>query len=329
MEKKTVLVTGIGGNVGQGIIRNIMTSDYSLRIVGTNITDFSAGNHLVDSFYKVPFGYEATFIPLLKDIVEKEKVDLVIPSTDFETYFLALNADIIPCKIATSGVEAAEKYLDKYLSWQLHNKFNIPFAESILPSVYNNNFDMAIAKPRKGRGSKGIIKNIKSLEEIRALKDDEYIIQRMFVGTEITTAVYTTYKNKKVHGLISMERSLENGATTFCKVVKQYDDKFLAIAEKMVASTNLKGAFNIQSIVNETGEIMPFEVNCRISGTNSIRSHFGFRDVLYTIQELLFEEAPSPVEITEGFAHRFLSDVIYKGIESNLTGNNKDSFIIF
>ena len=52
MEKKTVLVTGIGGNVGQGIIRNIHSYDPSIRVVGTNVTSFSAGNHLCDTVYK-------------------------------------------------------------------------------------------------------------------------------------------------------------------------------------------------------------------------------------------------------------------------------------
>jgi len=55
MDKKIVLVTGIGGNVGQGILRNILKTKFPIRIVGCNVADFSAGNHLCDSFYKVPF----------------------------------------------------------------------------------------------------------------------------------------------------------------------------------------------------------------------------------------------------------------------------------
>ncbi len=329
MEQKTVLITGIGGNVGQGIIRNIKASDYPIRIVGTNISEFSAGNHLADAFYRVPFGFDPNFIKTIKDIVEKERVDLIIPATDFETYYLSLNANNIPCKIAASGADATEKYLDKYLSWQLHQKHSIPFASSILPSKYNADFDLAIAKPRKGRGSKGLVRNIKNTTEIKMMDDEEYMIQRMHEGREITTAVYVTYNDRRIHGLISLERSLENGATTYCRVVRDFDDKLIKIAEKMISVTNLAGSFNIQSIVEESGNVFPFEVNCRISGTNSIRSSFGFKDVLYTLQELLYNEIPSPVEIIEGFAYRYLSDVIYLGKENELKGNNQDKFIIF
>ena len=40
MEKRTVLVTGIGGNVGQGILRNIRSLNLPIRLIGTDIIDF-------------------------------------------------------------------------------------------------------------------------------------------------------------------------------------------------------------------------------------------------------------------------------------------------
>ena len=128
MEQKTILVTGIGGNVGQGILRNIIESKYPIRLIGTNITQFSAGNHFVDKFYKVPFGFDSEFIPTIKRIVENEKVDLIIPSTDFEAYYLSINQIEFQCKIAVSGPIATEAYLDKYLTWKLHSKHKIPFS---------------------------------------------------------------------------------------------------------------------------------------------------------------------------------------------------------
>jgi len=327
MEQKTVLVTGIGGNVGQGILRNIIESKYPIRLIGTNITQFSAGNHFVDAFYKVPFGFDADFIPTIKQIVENEKVDLIIPSTDFEAHYLAIHQADFKCRIAVSGPIATEAYLDKYLTWQLHTKSNVPFAESVLPSVYNNNFEMAIAKPRKGRGSKGIIENIKNSDQISKLSDSEYIIQRMHTGLEVTTAAYVSYTSKKLLGILTMVRTLESGATTYCKVIKDYDNSLKSIAESITQITDMVGSFNIQSIVDEDNKVHPFEINCRISGTNSIRSHFGFKDVIYCIDELLYGHEISDIKTTDGIAYRYLSDVIYPhGIDN---GNNKDNFIDF
>ena len=327
MEQKTVLVTGIGGNVGQGILRNIIESKYPIRLIGTNITQFSAGNHFVDAFYKVPFGFDSEFIPTIKHIVKNEKVDLIIPSTDFEAYYLSIHQVEFQCKIAVSGPIATESYLDKYLTWQLHSKSSIPFAESTLPSQYNNNFEKAIAKPRKGRGSKGIIENIANSDQISKLNDSEYMIQKMHVGLEVTTAAYVSYRSKKLLGILTMARSLESGATTYCKVIRDYDNNLRNIAESITQNTDMVGSFNIQSIIDENNNVNPFEINCRISGTNSIRSHFGFKDVIYCIDELLYEREIGDIKTTDGVAYRYLSDVIYpNGIDQ---GNNQDNFIDF
>ncbi|MES2762437.1 MAG: ATP-grasp domain-containing protein [Bacteroidota bacterium] len=324
MEAKTVLVTGIGGNVGQGILRNISSLNYPIRLVGTNTIEFTAGNHLVDAFYKTPFAYDTDFLKIVIDIISKEKVDLVIPSTDYESYYLALNSDKLPCKLATSSSNATGIYLDKFLTWQFHHKHNISFAESILPSAYQQSFSKAIAKPRKGRGSRGLIKNVK---DVSGLSDEEYMVQEQIDGNEITTAVYNSYLTGEVIGLITMERTLDNGATNYCRVITTYDDELLKMAKLMTEKLNLKGAYNIQSIVNNNNEIVPFEINCRISGTNSIRSNFGFKDVKYTIDELLYNIKPENPVIIKGEAHRILLDVIYS--EGTNNGNNKDNFLIF
>jgi carbamoyl-phosphate synthase large subunit len=75
---------------------------------------------------------------------------------------------------------------------------------------------------------------------------------------------------------------------------------------------------------------VPFEVNCRISGTNSVRSNFGFEDVKYTLEESLYGRRPSAVNITEGVAARILMDVIYPGQDGTKPLNdNKVPFFIY
>jgi carbamoyl-phosphate synthase large subunit len=326
MEKKVVLVTGVGGNVGQGIIRNIKSLPYKIIVVGTNITDFSSGNYLCDFFYKIPYAYDENYIDAIIDIVKKEKIDLLIPSTDYEVFYLSKNLFKIPCNVAVSGFLAAKIYLDKYETWIHHNKYNIPFAKSYLPSIYSNQFKKTIVKPRKGRGSRGI--HINPID-FSVFNDEEYMVQEMFVGEEITTAFYVT-KKKKLHGFITMIRTLENGTTNLCKVSSQYDYLILPILEKMIENSPIIGSANLQSIVTSDGSVIPFEVNCRISGTNSIRSNFGFKDVQYTIQEFLFNEEPEISVLSSGIAVRVLLDVIYPNqTEYNLLKDNTFNHFLF
>jgi carbamoyl-phosphate synthase large subunit len=325
MDKKNVLVTGIGGNVGQGIIRNIKADFDNIRIVGTNVTDFSAGNHLCDKTYMIPYAYDPAYIASVNQIVKDEHIDLIVPSTDYEVFYLAQNAAIINTAIAASGVNSAKIYLDKYLTYQHHSAHNIPFADATLPSKYKGGYKNYIAKPRKGRGSRGLHINPANYS---TFSDDEYMIQEMHAGEEITTAFYVNKQNR-LHGLITMVRQLDNGATVQSKVISTYNEQLIPIIDAMIQYGNIKGAANIQSIVSDEGKIFPFEVNCRISGTNSIRSNFGFKDVKYTIQEFLYNEEPDKPVITPGIATRILMDVIYPDTTDYSQCVNNSNYYLF
>ena len=325
MEKKTVLVTGIGGNVGQGILRNIRSLNLPIRLIGTDIESFTAGNHLCDFTYVVPYSYDENYIPILQDIINKEQVDLVIPSTDYEVYYLSENKNQLNAIIVASDSKTAKIYLDKYETYKYLSNNNIPFAISWLPQDCDFSEKEIIAKPREGRGSRGILINPENPTQLPV----GYMIQPLHRGIEITTAVYVNKKGQ-LHGIFIMERSLTNGTTTESKVVFEYDSSMRIIAQKMIDLGGLVGSFNIQSIVTAANEIIPFEINCRISGTNSIRHNLGFQDVKYAIQEYLLDEIPDEPKPIEGIATRILMDVVYPKTNSlDALNNNSVEHIIY
>lgn len=325
MEKRTVLVTGIGGNVGQGILRNILSLNLPIRLVGIDVAHFTPGNHLCDATYVVPYSYEASYIATLQTIINKENVDLVIPSTDYEVYYLSENKEKLNAVILASEAKTAKTYLDKYETYLYLFQNNIPFAKSWIPSDYDFSENEIIAKPREGRGSRGILLN----PEDPSLLSEDYMIQPLYKGLEITTAIYVN-REGKLHGLFTMERTLSNGTTIESKVVFQHDDAMKEIAQKMIALGGLVGSFNIQSIVTNENEIVPFEINCRISGTNSIRHNLGFQDVKYAIQEYLLNEQPDKPTPIEGIATRILMDVVYPHCKDfNQLNNNGVQHIIY
>lgn len=322
--RKTVLVTGIGGNVGQGILRNIISCKYNLKIVGTNTFPVSAGNYLCDAVYTVPTADSVRYIPVMKKLCEAEEVDLIIPSTDAETYYLSRQSDALP-ELSSSKEEVALAFFNKLKTWQVFRRLGIPFAETVLPSAYKNNFQSCIVKPVTGRGSRNIFVN----PERPGRFSDDYIVQRLYKGTEITTAFYVT-KHNTLHGYITFTRTLVNGMTQQCEVTNRYDSKLRKILKEMVSHLEIKGSCNIQSIIEaSTGRVIPFEVNGRISGTNSIRSNFGFEDVRYTIDEYLYGKQPQSVHIKLGSAVRIMMDIIYPRKRLANIRNNKDEHFIF
>ena len=227
---------------------------------------------------------------------------------------------MLPTTLVAASAETTGIYLDKYLSAEHHRRHDIPFGRTTLPSQYDGQFEEVVVKPRKGRGSRGIHFNPENIGDF----DDDYLVQERLIGCEVTTAFYVN-KFNELHGLITLERSLHNGATNECKVVRAHDARLTEIIEQMIDHAHFQGAANLQSIVTENGEVVPFEINCRISGTNSIRSHFGFEDVKYTLQEHLWGQSPDVPQIRSGVAVRILLDVIYPDQEDYLNLTDKGS----
>ena len=316
---KTVLVTGIGGNVGQGVLRNIRSAYDSIRIVGTDIGSATAGHHFCDVFHQVPYCYQDNFSDRIKEICEKENVDLIIPTTDYECVHIGELRNELPT-VLVSPPETARLSLDKHLSFQRLTEKDVPFVETMLVSEYDKRWKEIVVKPREGRGSRNVHINPDSLEQF----DDSYIVQPRLIGPEITSAFYVTRK-QEIFGPMTFVRELSSGMTERCNVSFDYNDAVLELIKKFTSSFTVSGPCNIQSIVLKDGTVLPFEVNCRYSGTNSIRSQFGFKDVFYGIEEYLYDRVPEAPIITKGSAIRIYMDIIYPDstLEEIEAGNEK------
>lgn len=302
-----VLVTAISGNVGQGILRCLKQRFPGFKIIGCDIGSLTAGHRYCDAFYQVPYSYEPGYAEIIPMICQQESVDLVIPATDYEVFYLGKIMERLPTLIATPPSDSWT-FIDKLETWRAFQKFNIPFAESCLPADYHHDFEEIIVKPREGRGSRGIHINPDNLSDF----DNSYMVQKLYKGLELTTAIYVR-QDCSVHGMITFERSLVAGATERCQVTSVYDDSLMPIAADIAKRFNLKGPCNIQSIATDTGKVIPFEINCRYSGTTSIRAQLGFPDVVFGVQEYLLGVEPEPSNVTAGSAIRILLDIIYAG----------------
>ena len=319
-----ILVTGIGGNVGQGILRNIRSFDPNLRLIGTDVRPVTGGNYLCDEVHQTPVASAPNFAAAIKKICRKSGVQLIIPSTDVEGYHLSLNTKELPT-LAFPVPATNMMFWDKYSTWQHFTKNKIPFAESCLPSEWKGQFKKYIVKPKRGQGSKNLHFNPPNVKEF---SDATFVVQNLYEGEEITTAFYVT-KKRKMHGSITFRRQLQTGFTAICEVTHDFDKRLFSIMNAMAEIFEIAGACNIQSIALPDGRIYPFEINGRISGTNSIRSQFGFKDVQYTVEEYLLGKDPSPVHITPGCAARVLLDVIFPGQSLSEVKNKNSRFYIY
>lgn len=309
MSSQTILVTGIGGNVGQGILRNIRQTYPWITLVGTNSEALSAGNHLCQKAYQVPFSTTPEYLPTITEICQRERVDLIVPSTDYEAYYLSASLPDLP-RVACSPQESTGLFLNKRLTAEAFVERDIPFARTTVPSKYIGQYGDIVIKPAAGRGSRDIHINPTDIASF----PDDYVVQELLTGPEITVAFYVTRSGEMI-GFIALRRQLTNGWTDRCEVTFEYDETIRDLIARITDNFVVRGSCNIQGIATTTGALIPFEINCRISGTNSIRAQFGFEDVRYTVEEYCFNRKPPPPQVKAGAAVRILMDVIYPDID--------------
>jgi len=319
----TLIITGIGGNVGQGVARIVRAIAPDMRIVGTNTEEVSGGNHLCDAVYLMPLATDPTYREAMTRIVRDERPALLLPCTDYETLALAaFAADLPPTGVSEPRVAAM--FLDKWKTFEAFEASGLPFARSALPTHYDRPFASVIVKPREGRGSRDLHFNPSRPD----LFDDTFVVQELMRGDELTIAAYVTGAGM-LHGFIVLRRFLQAGATSACETVLRHDAAVEALLRKMIAAIPVRGSFNVQAIARPDGSIVPFEVNGRISGTASIRHHFGFRDVEYLLSEFVWKRPLSPVTITAGSAVRYLADVVYPGLDLASARDRSTPHIVF
>ena len=84
-----VLITGVGGQLGQSIVKSIRLSKIGTTIIGTDCDSLSAGLYRIDKAYIVPQAHERSYIPTLIKIIQENSIELVLVGSANEVETLA------------------------------------------------------------------------------------------------------------------------------------------------------------------------------------------------------------------------------------------------
>ncbi|MCY4732128.1 ATP-grasp domain-containing protein [Natronomonas gomsonensis] len=165
----TTLITSCGGEIIPGIIDCLRSEpDYDFEIIGIDMDDDAIGQRFVDSFYTVPGGLDDEYIPRMREIVEHEDVDIIVPISDQETRSLSKHKDVfhaVGAEVLTPDGEAVEissdkgsmlEYLDnngvKVPEYRIPNSFE-ELDEAVFELGYPK--ENVVLKPRRQRAARG------------------------------------------------------------------------------------------------------------------------------------------------------------------------------
>jgi len=315
MNKQTILITAICGDIGCSAVHSLHAAGH--QIIGCDIDKYSPIEHLVDTTYEVPPASDTdNYIKSIKSIIAEQNVKFLLPISEPEIKVISQRRnelEIEGVKLLINNNFIIDNFLDKLKTAKYLQNIGIKTPKTMLLEDYDNSFGFPlIVKHKTGSGSKLLwtVNDTYDLEYVRR-KNKKNLIAQEHIGSnleEYTTGVFSDGNNISV---ITFRRLLGFGGLS--KEAILVDEPLLVnMAIKIAHATNLIGSINIQSRRSKTSiDLIPFEINPRISSTLLFRKVFGFDDASWWLQTLSGEKYIYKKEYKSGRAIRCLSEYYF------------------
>ncbi len=218
---------------------------------------------MADGFYQVPYAVEDDYIAVLKDIIEKEAIDVLIPINDIEIKkVMEQKSELAPCKIMSADSEVLAMVEDKYVCTNAVMDLGITCPEVLQEDDVTIK---RIVRDKIGVGSRGI-RIVQAGEECGSLRDDQFI-QRFVEGEEYTVDVLADWDGKPLY--IIPRRRMEVKAGVATKVRIEQNTALIEAVKRITTKFKLPGFSNIQFIKDADKNHYFIEINPRIGGCTS------------------------------------------------------------
>jgi carbamoyl-phosphate synthase large subunit len=317
---KNILVSGASGIVGYGILRSLKRSEKNLRLIGTSIYNDSVAPGFCDIFELAPSTDDNSYMEWLLKIINKHQIDLLIPGIEIDMYKWVEHIPEIKNVGATpllNNVELIHLCKDKWSFFQhLKDKGLSCVIDSSLSSEFKSLKDEYglpfLLKPRRGFGSKGIVR-VDSEATFQKHSGDmcRILMAQPIVGTddeEFTTSAFGDGQGGHWASMTLKRKLSKDGFTDKAEVVDTAD--FMEAITELCKVFRPIGPTNFQFRKVEDG-LKLLEINPRVSSSTSIRAAFGYNESAMAVEYFLNNKVPSQPEIKRGKAVRYTDEYIF------------------
>ena len=193
---KSILITGIGGDIAQGVATIIRSKWPDCHLIGTDMAIQHAGTLFVDDFYQLPSVESEKYLDRLKNLVFTYSVEIIIPMSEPELPVVTkVFQEIDGVHCLSAGESIIDIGLDKQLTNQTLKNMGLDVPWSIPVTEGEPEGFPCIIKSRKGSGSRAVF-TIENKDEAEYLKSKfpDSIYQELLLPAdrEVTCAVYRT-----------------------------------------------------------------------------------------------------------------------------------------
>jgi carbamoyl-phosphate synthase large subunit len=242
-----ILILSAGGPASHGVIKSLKDINFDGKIVSVDSSDLSAGFYLSDNNYKVPNADDKRYVDALCEIVEKEKIDLILPTGGNDIISISKNSHLFKDKLFMSDYESIMDCVDK---WRFYEKCKDKFP---LPKTFKGS--NLFKRPIMGSGSRGC--------ELLEFSSDE-IISEYLPGVEYTIDVLCDMDSNPLVVIPRERLETKAGISSKGRIVK---DNFIEKACFDICKfLKLKGPICLQMKKDYDGNPKFIEINPRFGG---------------------------------------------------------------
>jgi len=261
-----LLFTG-GGGAGNEAINRLWAGRYIMHFADANVATISP-TISADHAHAIVCANDCRFADGLAELCLDLAIDVLIPGVDEELPFMPRLAELAnKTNILVPHAGYVRTMLDKLDMATILSAYGIPVPNTVLLGDAAKLDFPCIAKPRRGRGSRGfaVLQNAVAAHAYGDLFGaEDKIAQELLVGQEYTVLMAAD-RNACLRAIVPV-RVLNKRGITISAVTdnnKAVIDACLAIHQAQPT----EGCYNIQLMLCDDGRVMPFEINPRISTT--------------------------------------------------------------
>jgi carbamoyl-phosphate synthase large subunit len=125
-----VLLSAAGAPGSARLIRALHENgERTVRVVGTDMNENAIGRFLCDAFHRVPPGSDPAYAETILELVERERIDVVLPQSSFDLQALSETRERFPVPVLVSSPQTVHRSNDKAESYALLQRIGVPTIE--------------------------------------------------------------------------------------------------------------------------------------------------------------------------------------------------------
>jgi hypothetical protein len=345
--RKRVLVLRAGSPSTNNLIRSLRAGDPSCVIVGCHHDGFELKKSLADRNFLVRASPRRELARALHQIVELERIDIVIPNSEPDVAIVSDLRKALGCRTFVPGKSVLERCRDKYALTTFLRERGLPVPETYpvlstrdIPRVFRRlpPASRLWCRIRRGSGSVGAIPVetpaqvrgwIHYWEQMRGIPRGSFTLSEFLPGRDLTVQcllrggvplMSKTHEKLSYHVLAGVPSGVSSTAS-LAKIIHEPHALRVSIEAIRALDRDASGVFFVDLKENPYGEPRITEINAgRFANVPTIHDAYGGDNMVHMYVRAAFGEA---IETVDARAHEGdyvlrsldMSPVVLRGAE--------------